>query len=59
MLSAAAQFLHQCHLNMLKSMPFDCIYGFHKLEQGETCFIQWFHSLRKFAVRVYAGGLNI
>ncbi len=36
----------------------DAWYGFHKLEQRETCLIESFYSLRKFAVRVYAGGLN-
>ncbi len=45
-----------CHV---KSMPFKRIYGFDKLEQRETCLIQWLYSLRKFAVRVYAGGLKI
>ncbi len=33
-------------------------YGFDKLEQRETCLIQWFYSLRKFAVMVCAGGLK-
>ncbi len=39
MLSAAGQILHECHL---KSMPFDCIYGFDMLELRETCPFQWY-----------------
>ena len=42
----------------LKSMLFDCIYGFDMLDQRETWFFQWFWAWRKIAVKVYAGGLK-
>ncbi len=46
--SAAAQNLHQCHL---KSMPFNCIYGFDMLEQRETCFFNDFNHQGKLLWR--------